>query len=111
MKIADFGVSGQLVNTHDNKQTWVGTAKYMSPERYLGSAYNTSTDVWSLGMVILECITGQYPFQEGRPEGNPINFFDLMDAIITQEYTYSSLEGFSPELISFLRQCLDKDIK
>lgn len=62
VKIADFGVSGQLLNTHDNKQTWVGTAKYMSPERYLGSTYNASTDLWSLGMVILECITGQYPF-------------------------------------------------
>lgn len=34
-----------------------------------------------------------------------------MDAIITQEYPYSSLEDSSPELLSFLRQCLDKDIK
>jgi serine/threonine protein kinase len=42
----------------------------MSPERYLGNNYNASTDIWSFGMVILECVTGQYPFKEGRDLNN-----------------------------------------
>jgi len=30
----------------------------MSPERYLGKTYNSSIDIWSLGLVLIECVTG-----------------------------------------------------
>jgi len=40
----------------------VGTVTYMSPERLQGQSYTSDTDLWSLGMTILECIIGQHPF-------------------------------------------------
>lgn len=61
VKLADFGVSGQLDNTADLKTTFVGTLIYMSPERLEGKAYQLDTDLWSLGIILLECATGKCP--------------------------------------------------
>jgi serine/threonine protein kinase len=36
VKISDFGVSGQLMNSKDQRNTWIGTVTYMSPERFRG---------------------------------------------------------------------------
>ena len=54
VKIADFGVSGKITNTNDEKKTFVGTAFYMSPERLNGQSYNYNTDLWSFGLTIME---------------------------------------------------------
>ena len=64
VKIADFGVSGQIENTLEYKHSWVGTATYMSPERFKGEPYNHDTDIWSLGLAIIECALGRYPYPE-----------------------------------------------
>ena len=39
VKISDFGVSGQLMNSRDQRSTWIGTVTYMSPERLRGGKY------------------------------------------------------------------------
>jgi serine/threonine protein kinase len=44
--------------------TFVGTFKYMSPERIRNQPYGYASDIWSLGLVIMECATGQYPIHE-----------------------------------------------
>ena len=59
IKICDFGVSGQLVNSMAD--TFVGTRSYMSPERLQGSKYSVASDVWSLGLSLVEISFGQYP--------------------------------------------------
>lgn len=64
IKIADFGVSGKIENTTDFRDTWVGTAIYMSPERFSGEKYNFDTDIWSLGLTIVECALGRYPYSD-----------------------------------------------
>lgn len=63
LKIADFGVSGKLENTFACLSSWVGTMTHMSPERLKGEAYLPDTDIWSLGLIILECAIGAYPFE------------------------------------------------
>ena len=55
VKIADFGVSGKMEGTYDCMSTWVGTVSYMSPERLKGESYFADTDIWSLGLVLVEC--------------------------------------------------------
>ena len=57
-KISDFGVSGRLADSVAKCDSWVGTVTYMSPERISGEAYAFDSDVWSLGLALLECATG-----------------------------------------------------
>jgi len=51
----------------------VGTTVYMSPERLKGELYTTDTDIWSLGMTLLECSLGKLPL-----EIESDSFFDLL---------------------------------
>ncbi|KAJ9123771.1 hypothetical protein QFC24_003545 [Naganishia onofrii] len=60
IKICDFGVSGELINSIAN--TFVGTSTYMSPERIQGGNYSVKSDVWSLGISLIELALGRFPF-------------------------------------------------
>lgn len=62
VKIADFGVSGNIVNTVDCMSSWIGTMTYMSPERIQGQIYFADIDIWSLGIILVEAATGEYPY-------------------------------------------------
>ena len=42
--------------------SWVGTVTYMSPERISGSSYSFSSDIWSLGLTLLEAALGRFPY-------------------------------------------------
>ncbi|MCL7026918.1 hypothetical protein MKW94_021304 [Papaver nudicaule] len=50
VKITDFGVSAILATTSAERNTFVGTYNYMSPERITGEAYGYKSDIWSLGL-------------------------------------------------------------
>ncbi|KAJ1624751.1 kinase-like domain-containing protein, partial [Pavlovales sp. CCMP2436] len=62
VKLSDFGISRQLENTMAIAGTFCGTAQYMSPERIVGEGYSYPADVWSVGLIALECATGAYPY-------------------------------------------------
>lgn len=68
VKISDFGVSGQLASSVSNCLSWVGTVTYMSPERIKGDSYSFDSDLWSLGLTLLECALGRFPYP---PPGEP----------------------------------------
>ncbi|KAF8794678.1 dual specificity mitogen-activated protein kinase kinase 1-like [Argiope bruennichi] len=59
IKICDFGVSGQLIDSMAN--SFVGTRSYMSPERLQGTHYTVQSDIWSLGLSLVEMAIGRYP--------------------------------------------------
>ncbi|KAN0063346.1 MAP kinase kinase (MEK) [Thecaphora frezii] len=63
IKICDFGVSGELINSIAD--TFVGTSTYMSPERIQGDQYSVKSDVWSLGVSVIELALGRFPFADG----------------------------------------------
>jgi tRNA A-37 threonylcarbamoyl transferase component Bud32 len=64
VKVADFGIAragdgGDLTQAG----TMVGTAKYLAPEQVEGGPVDPRTDIYALGVVLYECLTGRPPFE------------------------------------------------
>ena len=85
VKLADFGIGRRLADVHSGlsgdgagdggketqleeesdglASTFVGTQTYMSLERLRGDKYGATSDVWSLGVVLLEALNGKHPLK------------------------------------------------
>ncbi|KAK5961170.1 mitogen-activated protein kinase kinase STE7 PWA37_001700 [Arxiozyma heterogenica] len=111
VKICDFGVSKQIVNSIAN--TFVGTSTYMSPERIQGNVYSAKGDVWSLGLVIIELVTGEFPL--GGHNDTPDGILDLLQRIVNESAPCLPINdpnyNFPPDMIDFVSKCCIKDAK
>ncbi|THH30045.1 hypothetical protein EUX98_g4156 [Antrodiella citrinella] len=74
IKICDFGVSGELINSIAD--TFVGTSTYMSPERIQGAQYTVKSDVWSLGISLIELALGRFPFADSASDDSDLSDFE-----------------------------------
>jgi eukaryotic-like serine/threonine-protein kinase len=100
-KIVDFGLArltGQAASTLT--AGIAGTLAYMSPEQARGEPLDARSDIWSLGVVFAEMLTGQNPFQRE-------NMSAVLMAILDQPP--GSLETVPPQLAPVLFRCLAKD--
>ncbi|KAE8147074.1 kinase-like domain-containing protein [Aspergillus avenaceus] len=113
IKICDFGVSGNLVASI--AKTNIGCQSYMAPERIAGGGvqqsgagggtYSVQSDIWSLGLSIIECAIGRYPY----PPETFNNIFSQLHAIVHGEPPTLPDTGYSEEAHAFVRACLDKN--
>ncbi len=68
MKVSDFGIAKSASSaTITNTTTIMGSAHYLSPEQAKGSFIDCRTDLYSLGIVIYEMVTGVLPFEADSP--------------------------------------------
>nr|POE65811.1 mitogen-activated protein kinase kinase 3 [Quercus suber] len=102
-KITDFGISAGLENSMAMCATFVGTVTYMSPERIRNESYSYPADIWSLGLALFECGTGEFPYSANE---GPVN---LMLQILDDPSPSPSKLNFSTEFCSFIDACLQKD--
>lgn len=115
VKICDFGVSGNLVASI--AKTNIGCQSYMAPERISGGGiqqsgtdasngtYSIQSDVWSLGLSIIECAIGRYPY----PPETYNNIFSQLNAIVHGDPPTLPRTGYSDEAHAFVHACLNKN--
>ena len=103
VKLADFGVSAELSNTINKRQTVVGSPYWMAPEVIRESHYDGRADVWSLGITLIE-------MAEGAPPHSNLHPLRAIFVIPTKPApTLADPDNWSPEMLDFVRCCCNKD--
>ena len=100
VKIMDFGIAKSLdASTSITKDgTAVGSTPYMSPEQIVGEIVDARTDIFSLGVVAYELLSGRKPFQNEK-------LFLLLEQIVKTEA--SPLRNVAPEIPESLAAIVD----
>jgi len=101
---ADIQAPTTMARTDTDPGAVVGTAQYMSPEQARGQPVDARTDIFSLGVLLYEMVTGKRPFEGATST-------DVIVSILTKDPTAASLytPELPPELDRIISKALEKD--
>jgi serine/threonine protein kinase len=116
VKVLDFGIAKlaeqevpltmptaeALLLVETNLGSILGTVRYMSPEQACGGQVDKSTDIWSLGVVLYEMVTGHVPFTADTPK-------EVMSSILEKEPPPLRRHVAHAELQQIISKTLRKD--
>ncbi len=102
-KLMDFGIARVLAFTDQRASTRIGTPYYMAPEQLNGAA-GTNADLWALGVIGYQLLTGQRPFTGETQEVLVYNI--LTQPLDVQPLRDRQVDG---RLIQVIRRLLNKD--
>lgn len=101
VKIVDFGFAAYL----DPKKAlddYLGSPIFLAPEIYAGKSYNEKVDIWSLGVIAYEALSGATPFDAPNVQA-------LKTAVLRGKFSFSQHRAFknaSHEVKDFIKCCL-----
>jgi len=106
VKVMDFGIARALADSHSVTQTAavIGTAQYLSPEQARGEAVDARSDVYSLGCVLYEILTGEPPFLGDTPLA--VAYQHVREDPVAPSKRHS---GIGPELDAVVLKALAKN--
>jgi serine/threonine-protein kinase len=106
VKIMDFGIAKSVLAASKLTQTGIalGTAGYLAPEQIQGRPIDARTDIFALGVVAYELVTGVRPFESAT-------LSNVLYKILNEEpeYPLPSAAGVSEALTAVIRRCMAKD--
>jgi serine/threonine protein kinase len=104
IKLTDFGIAHLANGDHTHAGQMLGSPRYMSPEQAMGREINGRSDIFSLGAVLYEMLTGQYAFDGDRL---PTIVYRVINAV---PVSAASLRARLPAgLVSLLASMLHKN--
>uniref|UniRef100_A0A0K8T064 Protein kinase domain-containing protein n=1 Tax=Lygus hesperus TaxID=30085 RepID=A0A0K8T064_LYGHE len=102
LKIADFGFA-RFLQDGVMAATLCGSPMYMAPEVIMSLQYDAKADLWSLGTIVFQCLTGKAPFQAQTPQA--LKMFYEKNANLAPKIP----SGTSPELTDLLNGLLRRN--
>ena len=100
LKLVDFGFAKSLKSKSQKTMTNCGTPAYIAPEILKNVQYSYEVDVWSFGVLMVEIVSGQSPFQAETTT-------EIYEKVVKCEPTYSYLVG--PQLRDLLSKIFVPD--
>lgn len=103
VKLCDFGISGQMVDSVAKSN--LGCKPYMPPERIEleTSTYDVRSDVWSLGITMVELSIGRFPYPSIR------NVFEQLKQVVQSDPPRLPTGQFTKAYEEFIEMCLQKN--
>lgn len=101
VKVLDFGTARLPGSRLTQQQQWLGSLDYMPPEQFKHKVVDIRSDIWSLGVLLFELLTGELPFKGEFPQ--------IMLSILKDNPKPLTHFFDEPMLQDIIERCLAKD--